>query len=607
MPPEPPSRIGLPLILLAILLVVLVNLGALTSWNAGLLQGRLVDADAYLRMMRVLDLREGSPWFQDLTTRLAAPEGLVIQWTRPLDILILLPGLALERLAGLAPRDALLWSGIAISPVLHVGAALAAAWGAQAVWPGRAPWYAVLLMVGSPTAATYSVLGRPDHHTLIILLLTLGLGAVLRAVKPGGSGRAAAGAGVAFGIGLWVGPEAMIIAAPTLLAIGLGSLVAADGLGLARQGRRLCLAMAATFAVAILVEHTPAEWPIAEYDRISIQQLCFALLTAAVFAVAERVGAAPRGWRVLACGGAATLALAVLVLAFPGTLRGPLANADPAYLRLLHPHIGENLALPPFGPGSLFDLGTYVGGAVVAGLLAVALAMPGWRRDGTWPAGLVLLFAMLAALAGTLGARRFGMDLAPPAAIAGAGLVGLLLNASWPRAALPRAVLALVVLVGTLALPFLTLLSGQSVRAGVAMAGAAGSCDWTAMDRWLGAERPLVGPRGPAPVLMASDVFEGPELVWRTPYRVVATPHHRAGPAIEDSFAVFGATDPDMARAILRRRQVDLLLFCPSGPIGDGAPGSLAARLRDVPPPGWLRPVALPAALDRFRLFVVMP
>lgn len=604
MPPEPPSRIGLPLILFAVLLVALVNLGAIGGWNAALLDGRLVDADSYLRMMRVLDLREGTPWFTDLTQRLAAPEGLVIQWTRPLDILILLPGLALEWLGGFAPREALWIAGIAVSPVMHLGAALAAAWGAQAIWPGRAPWYAVLLMVGSPSAATYSVLGRPDHHALIILLLTLGLGAALRAMLPGGGGRMAVMAGIAFGLGIWVGPEALIVTAPALVAIGLVALIADDGRAAARQGQRLCLAMAATFAVAILAEHRPEEWLIAEYDRISIQQLCFALLAAAVFAVAAATGAAPRLRRVLAAGGAAAAALAVLVLAFPGFLRGPLANADPAYLRLLHPFIQENLPLPPFGPGGALDAALYVGGAVVAGLIAIALAAPGWRRDGTWPAGLVLLLTLLAALAGAIGARRFGMDLAPPAAIAGAGMVGLLLGASWPRAVLPRAMLALVLVVGTLGVPFLGLLSGQAAPAGTAAAATGGGCDWTAMGRWLGAERPLVAPGGPAPLLMASDIFEGPELVWRTPYRIVATPHHRAGPAIEDSFTVLAGTDAEAARRVLHRRQVALLLACTAPPEPPPA-GSVAALIAADAAPAWLVPIPLPEPLAAFRLFRV--
>lgn len=596
---EPPSRLGLPLIVFTILLVAVVNVAELGGWNAAVLQGRLSDADSYLRLVRVLDLRLGSPWFEDLTTRLAPPEGLVIQWTRPLDILLLLSGLAVERVSGLSPRDALFLAGVLISPVLHVAAALAAAWGAQAIWPGRAPWYAALLMIGSPAAATYSALGRPDHHSLIILLLALGIGAVLRAVLPGGSARWAAAAGIAFGTGIWVGPEALIVAGPAMVAIGLIAVIAEHGGMVAIQGRRLCLAMAGTFVLAILLEHTPAEWPVAEYDRISIQQLCFSLLAAGVFALAARVGAVPRRRRLIIVSAVATLAFALLVLLFPGVLQGPLANADAAYLRLFHSSIQENRALPPFGPGSPFDIASYVGGAVFAGLLATGLAMPNWRRDGTWPAGFVLIVTMLAALAGTLGARRFGMDLAPSAAIAGAGMVGLLLRGAWPRSVALRAMVALLSLLGVLGLPFLGLSSATSTAA------PGSACDWTAINRWLDSERPLVGSRGSAPTLMASDIFEGPQIVWRTPYRVVATPHHRAGRAIEDNVAVFAATDPEAARAILRRRHVDLVVACTAAPVAEAQAASLAALIRGGRQPDWLIPIAVPATLDNVRVFEV--
>ena len=59
MQPEPPARIGLPLILFAIVAVVADNIGALTAADAVLPFGRLADPDAYLRLDRVLELRLG--------------------------------------------------------------------------------------------------------------------------------------------------------------------------------------------------------------------------------------------------------------------------------------------------------------------------------------------------------------------------------------------------------------------------------------------------------------------------------------------------------------------------------------------------------------------
>jgi hypothetical protein len=104
---------------------------------------------------------------------------------------------------------------------------------------------------------------------------------------------------------------------------------------------------------------------------------------------------------------------------------------------------------------------------------------------------------------------------------------------------------------------------------------------------------------------MASDIFIGPEIAWRAPYRTVTGPYHRGGGAFADTLAVFEASDPVAARAVLHRRQVSLLLFCAAAPEIAVPPGSLAALIRDGQAPAWLRPVPLPEALSGFRLLVV--
>ncbi len=605
--PEPPSRIGFALVAFALVLVVVLNVAGLGGWNAILLEGKLTDADAYLRLVRILDLWQGAGWYDDMTSPLGAPDGLLIQWTRPLDILMFPPALALERFWGFEPKPALLAVGLVISPVLLVAAAVAAAWAARAIWPGTAPFFAVLLLVGAPVAVTYSSAGRSDHHALILLALTLALGAALHALVPQGRGRAAAGSGAALGLALWIGPEALIVITPMLAAIGLAAMLAPDGRWLAAQGQRLCLGLAGMVAFAIVVEHRPDEWLRVEYDRITIQQLCLALFAAAVFLVARWVGAQPRPRRVMVAGGAALAALALLVAVFPDMLRGPLANADAAYLALLHETIQENRPIAPFGPGTLWDIAGFVGGIVVLGLLAVAMGMPGWIRDGRWPAGLMLGVTLLAGVGATFAARRFGLDLAPAAAIAGAGIVGLVLNASWPRGQAVRAALALILFFGALGVPFLSLVAPRDATASATGRGAQPACDWTRMARWLAAEKPALRAGETAPILMASDLFMGPELAWRTPYRIVAAPHHRGGQAIEDTVRVMQARDPAEARAVLARRGVALVVACTLPPEGSPREGTLAAAMRDGHAPAWLEPAPLPEALSAFRLFIVAP
>ncbi|MBP0466958.1 hypothetical protein J5Y09_23725 [Roseomonas sp. PWR1] len=605
MPPDPPSRIGPALVIVAILLVALIQVASLGNPAAPrVFEGALADPDAYLRLIRILDLREGAGWFDDVTPRLNAPDGLLVQWTRPVDLLILLPALLLEALAGLSPRQALIVSGIVLSPVLHAGAVVAAAWAARAIWPGSAPWHALVLAAGAPAAVTYSGFGRADHHALILLAITLAIGAALRALRPDGSGRAALAAGAALGLGVWTGPEVLLIAAPLLLATGLAAVIAEDGRELAAQGERMALGMAGIIVLAMLVEHAPAEWLVAEYDRVSIHHLSIALFAAAVFRVARIAGAATRGRRFLVAASAGGAALALLILLFPGTVKGPLGGADPAYLLHLHPTIAENRPLPPFAPGSLLEATVYAGGTALGGVLALALAYPGWRRDGRWPAGLALAAILAVGIAASFAARRFTLDLAPAAAIAAAGLLGAILHAAWPRSAALRAALGGGLFLGMLAVPFAGLFSPRPI-AGAAPADA--GCPWTEMAEWLAAERPGVAAGAAAPILMAGDLFMGSEIAWRAPHRSVAAPHHRGGGAIADTVAVLDATEPEAARAILARRGVSLLLTCVTTPVLPLRDGSFAATLRDGDVPSWLRPVPLPAGLSAFRLYAVVP
>ena len=601
---EPQPASVLPTVLVAVAVITTIHLAMLEP--VGLLQGRLADPDAYLRSIRVLELRLGGGWFDSVTPALAAPEGLSLHWTRPLDILILLPALALEAVAGFDPRRAIFLAGAVVSPLLHLAAALAAAWGAAAIWGGgRAPVYAVLMMAASPAATNYAAPGRADHHALLLLAVTLGLAAAMRALRPGGGRRAAVMAGAAFGFGVWVGPEALIVAMPVLLAAGLAALVAADGRPAAAQGLAACAGMALVIALAVLVERPPADWLAVEYDRVSVHHLAVAVLSAGVFAAVLPVAAGPlpRRWAVGGATGAA--ALAALLLAFPGMLGGAAAEGDAVARTLLLPFVDEMQPLPPFGPGDWTKAVFFVGGVPLLGLVALALAAPGWRRDGMWVAGLALAAALLAGLAGTFAALRLGIDLAAPAAIAAAGMMGQVIAAPWPRVAALRAVLAVALLLGALALPRLTLKAATAPAPGAAAAGP--GCDATAFARWLAEAHPHLAAPARAPVLMTDEMNATPEIAWRSGLRGVGGTYHRGGAAFLDNLRVYAGTDAGAVRDILRRRQVGLLAICAASPRIGGAPGDMADRLRAGEVPDWLTPLPLPATLAGYRLFAVAP
>jgi len=116
------------------------------------------------------------------------------------------------------------------------------------------------------------------------------------------------------------------------------------------------------------------------------------------------------------------------------------------------------------------------------------------------------------------------------------------------------------------------------------------------------------GGRRPLTILAMIDI--GPELLYRTPHRVIGTPYHRNTAGIRDSYAGLASAEPE-ARRILAARQVDLVLLCPKTDknfyLGEGG-DSLYSRLLRGDVPGWLAPVPLrdPPLESTFRIFRVV-
>ncbi len=112
---------------------------------------------------------------------------------------------------------------------------------------------------------------------------------------------------------------------------------------------------------------------------------------------------------------------------------------------------------------------------------------------------------------------------------------------------------------------------------------------------------------GDRPRTILANMFVGPELLYRTPHRVIATPYHRNSAGILAASAITNATDPEDAYRMLIARAVDLILLCPQTKERP-APGgpNFGDRILNNQLPEWLREVPLPPDLDKpFRLFVV--
>ncbi len=157
-----------------------------------------VDGDCYNRMVRVERVAAAplTPLrFHEFENY---PAGVTPHTTAPLDYAIL----AVATLLRPFSADALSLAGAVISPLFGL-LLLVFLW----LWAARMriPWRGamLLLLAASPMTAHAFAIGRPDHQSLIVLLLGIALAAEVALWRGGGTGWRFASA-AAWGLGLWV-------------------------------------------------------------------------------------------------------------------------------------------------------------------------------------------------------------------------------------------------------------------------------------------------------------------------------------------------------------------------------------------------------------------
>lgn len=560
---------------------------------------RLLDTDSYTRLLRVEQLWQGTGWWDNLVMRMGAPDGMPLHWTRPLDLLILGPAMIAAAL-GVTKAQALWWSGMLICPLLHGFACLLAVWAARALWSREVSWFAAIVMLAQPIVLAYGGVGRADHHVLILLFAVVAIGAALRAVFDPDRHAMAWLAGLAGALGVWTGPEALLVVVPVLAAFGL-LFVAGRGEGavLAAQGLRIAIGFTAGIGLALLIDVAPSHWLTVEHDRVSIVHLALGVAIAFVFAgciLADRLmphrrATLARSWTRRAVAGAVLSLVAVAALAalFPGFEKASLAFSDPAMQAV----IGRVKEMQPFDlrrGGGWLDIASQVGGIT---LVAIYLPVALWRAPAGPARRALLLLAVtgVMTLVAGLQFRRFIVEFAALGAVASVGLLASAARALEGLRPLPRvAGLVLVTLGITLGLP----VAGSMLKAREPEKVA--ECDPSVL---IAALDDLRSPalRGAAdPILLSDDINGGPRIAYETAFRTVAGPYHRGSAALRDSIAVFSETDPEAIQAILRRRQIDYIAVCLTGAGGilrQFQPGELGQGLAAGKVPNYLEIVTI--------------
>gem|GEM_PF-277327 len=401
----------------AALLAVVIQIGLALNGVAPVGDGVYVDPDAYMRLVRVRDLANGGAWFDPVLSRIGPPDGFVLHWTRPLDVLLLLGAWPASHFVGF--EKALFWWGAAISPVFQILSLLALTWAAAPLLSRAALGPLAFFLIAQPGLFGRFMVGRPDHHGLLQFLMFLSLGFALRALLRPDDTRTARWLGLVSALSLWISVETLTLSGMIFAAIGLFWVTGERAL--AGTGRRMAVWLLFGAVAALFLERGPGTLLSLEADRLSLAHIVLLAANAAAWGVLEvwqRSGrrlASPSGrilaaawgvlevWqrsgrrlaspsgRILAAALVTSIGGAALWLLMPGFFSDPMAAGDALYRQTHLPALlaanaaawgvlevwqrsGRRLA-SPFGRILAAALVTSIGGA------ALWLLMPGFFSD----------------------------------------------------------------------------------------------------------------------------------------------------------------------------------------------------------------------------------
>ena len=586
--------------------IALISTGVLLFQNYTWLPGALGDTDDATRMVMVRELLAGRGWWDQHWMRFQPPDGVYMHWSRLLDGAIALVNLAFRtcldaKSAELATR--VFWPWLCMIPAVWATLSASRRLAIETGRPDRAQstviTAATLMIVNLGLFSGQFRPGRIDHHNVQI---ALSLVAMAGAMEPSHRRRAALVGGVAAGLGLAIGLEALFfqVAVAAMVVFRFVRDPAAR-----RWVQTFILAMAATMAVAHAIQTPPDRWLVSACDAMAINLIGAVLAGAGTLCLLMPVTRTRDSrFRTAAALAAGIAACLVYVLVQPVCLHGPFAEVDPRIRAFWLDHVSEVANLPTLFRRSpeqaIFEVAT-----AAAGLVGIIIVLFTSRRlPGFALITAVLLLALsvavgmmavrmsvyaswfatpLIAVAAASLAKRYEPDLG--LAFAGLGAALVLTPAGWSG-------------VSTIVYNAAPDVIAQFAPLKAKAASARKSPAKEPRDFCFNAFP--YGPLANAPKgLTVSEIDLGPFILAHTPSSSLSGPYHRLSIGIMAARSVLTAK-PDLALQRIRRLGVTYVLACPLHATHADRSGldkdSLQRLLDHGEAPKWLKPISKPHA-----------
>ena len=564
------------------------------AWSL-IAERRFPDPDDVLRLIQVRDLIGGQGWFDLHQYRINPPEGVMMHWSRLVDIPLALLILALEPFLGMEQAE---WVAALILPPLILLAVMQIV--ARLAWRladrQTAIFSAIVLALWSGFLVQMQPL-RIDHHAWQILSVAVALWAISwRQPIRGG-----AVAGTAMGLGTMISLELLPLVAGFGIVLAIRwALDHRDRVWLTAYMQALAMTLAVVFVL------TKSGSALSTYcDAVTLPHVGFFVIAAlgtSVIASRQRLPLITLGALFILTG---AIGAGFIALSAPQCFTAPFGVLDPLVHKFWYSNVKEGMPIWRLAPTDYIPAGLHMLIACI-GSIAIMLRQRDWLRQW-WAEYTVLLVIACLAAAATFRSLYFVAVIGaiPTAWLASRALQLLREGETLAHKIVAPILLYVVIMPGSVAGAALGLLGGESERVGQSSDGKAlvlvrdSSCDLA---------RSTMGFNSLEPATFFAPLDVGPFVLLNTPHSVVATGHHRANLAIRDTIAGFIGT-PAEARAIIDRHGAGYVAICteiaePHVLAKAGGEGSFAARLLADNPPEWLEEVDLgtPEAFKVWRV-----
>ncbi|MFZ2398550.1 MAG: hypothetical protein WAW31_07770 [Smithella sp.] len=593
------------------LFVVVVLMVLYLQGHAKVNRGELADTDCYTRLNRVVQLQESGKWYDSTNYRSNAPYGVNLQWTRPLDVLLLTGALLAKPFVDF--KTGLFWWGVIISPFLLAASVLFLPWAFRPILgASTSNFISILFLFQVGTLGQYYI-GRSDHHSLLCFMFIISTGLIIRIIQGSFNKTICYLAGMMGAISMWIHVESMMLIFLSFLSLGIFWIFEDEDF--VKKNMHYSAAIFLFTFAALILERPWHDLTSIEYDKISIVHLFIfglvSLFWVIVFYFRQNTVFFERGrtWRFSIASLAAIIVVLCVWLFFPGFYRGGYADIDPRIVPIWLDNISE--VLSPLSRDLLIPLIQLLGSAIV-GISYIVFIL--WKKPNAEIKGWIFVLAgiLLFASAGMFSRRLlpYGniITLAPLAA-----LLGVVLQ--WESAYFKHfstIIISFVRPFTIMAFGAGFLLIGYGCQNIIGAAPVTKKTDMIAPLSQMCNELNKLSATQTHPARILAFIDYGPEILYRTNYEVIATPYHRNAQGILDAYWIMTATSDEKAHALVLQRGIDMILVSNKSTEEQyyaTAPkqSTLYERLRKDSTVDWVKEIPLPHPLSSsYRLFRVV-